>query len=337
MNMKDIAKKAGVSQMTVSRVINKKMNVKFETRQKVIKIIKKENYMPYKSAKALKLGINCSIGIFINFDIQNFYPSSIFFQEILMGITSELHLFGYTVDLFFDNGTEKTEKIISLLDSGQKVIDGLIVLSNESANDLEEKIAHINLPLVVVNKEINDLNVDCILADDENGAYEATSHLYSLGHKVVGYIDGPSLKRKKGFLKATKENNIELDSNLIEVGFFHHRGGYLAMRKLLKKRNDISAVFAASDFMAIGALNAIREAKLKVPDDISLVGFDDLELTGLVEPSLTTIKKPRRLMGKYSILTLLEKIKTDLKIGKKRKRIILPTELIIRKSTKPIN
>ena len=337
MNIKDIAKKAGVSQMTVSRVVNNKMNVKFETRQKVQKIIDKEKFVPHQSAKALRLGSNYSIGIFINFDVQNFYPSSLFFQEILMGISSELQLFGYTVDLFFDNGTEKKDKIISLLDSRQRTIDGLIVISNESASDLEEKIAHINLPIVVINKEIYKLNVDCILADDESGAYEAASHLYKLGHEVVGYIDGPSLKRKNGFLKATKDYNIKFNPNLIEVGFFHHRGGYLAMRKLLKKRHDISAVFAASDFMAVGALKAIREANLKIPDDISLVGFDDLELTGLIEPSLTTIKKPRKLMGKYSILTLLEKLKNNSKVEKKQKKIMLPTNLIIRKSTKPIN
>lgn len=336
MNIKDIAKIAGVSFMTVSRVVNNQPNVDKKTRERILDIIKKSNYFPHFGAKALRYGKNYTLGILVVFDINNIVSSKMFFEEIIVGITKRLNYYGYNCNLMIDNGSgkENYNKLSSTI-FNKKRIDGLLIISNESAININYYIKGLNIPIVVANQNINRKNIGIVISDDEKGAYDATKHLIELGHEKIGLIDGPTKRRKNGYLKALKQFNIYNNKNIMKKGNFSYIGGYQAMNQLLNDYKDITAVFSVSDFMTIGAMEALKERGKIIPNDFSIVSFDDYEFTGLIKPLITSVRKPRYQMGEKSV-DLLVNLLMSKKEKMNIKKIILPTELIVRGSTRKL-
>ena len=333
MNIKDIAKIAGVSCMTVSRVVNNLPNVDEKTKEKVLCVIKNKGYLPHLTARALRYGNNYTVGILVVFGIKNIVSSKMFFEELIVGITNRLNYYEYNCRIIFDNGKIDFYKVISKI-LNERRIDGLLILSNENAN-INKYIENIKLPIILVNQVAESKNISAIISDDEMGAYEATKYLIKLGHRKIGLIDGPTLRRKKGYLKALEECKIENDKNIIKNGNFSYLGGWQAMNELLDTNKDITAVFSVSDFMTMGAIKALRERGKNIPNDFSIVSFDDFEFIRIMEPLLTAIRKPRYQMGLKSI-DLLVSLMKERDSYREVKKIILPTKLIIRKSAQKI-
>lgn len=329
--IKDVAKLAGVSHTTVSRVLNNSQSVKPDTREKILGIIKELNFSPHTSARSLISGKNYTIGLVILYDLQQFPPD--FLPSILMGMATELNKGGYSLTLFFDHVQGKKQQV-SLRMLNKNALDGVFVLSVESETEVAYRVAKIDLPMVLVNQQLAGLELDSVVADDEGGAYDAVSHLIGLGHCTVGYIDGSpgfcsSISRKAGYRRALEEAGIQEDAALQRVGFFDAVRGYQAARSLLAARPDVTAIFAANDLMALGAMNAAKDMGLRIPGDIALAGFDDANFANVM--GLTTVNKPRTQMGAEAARLMLG-ILSD---GPSRevRNIVLPTRLVVRGST----
>lgn len=333
LTIKDIAKFAGVSHTTVSRVINNYPNVKPETREKILGLIKDLNFSPHISARSLSSGKSYTIGLLILYDLEQFPVD--FLPSILVGMTTELNRCKYNLTLLFDQVQGKRNQVPFEL-SASNNLDGVFILSVETEVELAYRIAKIDLPMVLVNQKIEDLNLNYVVADDEGGAYAATSHLLDLGHKKIAFIGGTpkyitSKDRKSGYRRALREHGITPEPSIEKIGFFDRNHGYEAVRELLEQRQDITAIFAANDLMALGAYKAIKERGLSIPNDIAVVGFDDADFAELIDPPLTTVKKSRTLMGSESARLMMDLLNSQ--DEGKVKQILMPTRLIVRESS----
>ncbi len=220
-------------------------------------------------------------------------------------------------------------------------IDGLILMAAEVEEDKNffqhlSGLVNSGLPVVLCDRKTDHLLVDQVRVDSVKGAYLATHHLIDLGHNRIGFINGSSkvlagLERLKGYQKALIEHHILVDKNLISEEGFNQEGGYRSMQKFLKMRQRPTAIFAANDVIAFGAILAIREVKLKIPEKIAIVGFDDIELASVVSPGLTTVAQPKEEQGKIAASLLLERIN---KTGPREpQKILLEPRLVVREST----
>lgn len=332
-NIKDIAKLAGVSHSTVSRVINNSSLVKNSTREKVLSIIREYDFSPNIAAKALITGRAYTIGLLLTFDINQF-PAD-FLPPMLQGMTPILNDHGYSLTLLFDViGGQKNRVPMSALNKNK--MDGIFILSVESTEMLQEKAIHINIPKMFLNLKPDHETCNYVVADEFGGVVNAVEHLIQQGHKKIGLLGGTpkfasSINRRKAFICALENNGIPLLPHFESVGYFEINKGYTAMQELLEKNPGLTAVFSANDFMALGAVKAIKERGMQVPDDIAIVGFDNQEFTEFVEPSLTTIKKPRTLMGMVGAQKLISVINGS---ETNPEGVVLPTELIIRESSR---
>jgi len=335
MTIRDIARLAGVSHATVSRVINNNPNVNEETREKIKKLIKENKFSPNSSARSLISGKTNNIGLLILYDLfQKQFPLD-FLPAVLAGMVTRLNEYDYNLSLLFNQLQEKKD-LIDLYKLSRNNYDGIFVLSLEKDSELAYKLGKISLPLVLVNQKIEGLDINYVVTDDETGAYEACMHLINLGHKKIGFIEGDprygtSVERKRGYYLALNNSGIDADLSLQKVGYYDQTGGYVAMQELLKENKGITAVFASNDFMALGAMKAIKEKGLRIPEDIAVVGFDDTEFAALVEPAMTTVRKPRTLMG-YQAANLMINLLKDTE-NEKAMSIVLPANLIVRKSS----
>ena len=330
-NIKDIARLAGVSHMTVSRVLNEPERVKAETRNRILAIIEKEGYVPSASARALISGINRMIGLLIMYDLSQF-PAD-FLTPVLQGVSTALSHRGYNTSIFFDqiDGKKNLAPINLMTPSA---LDGLLIISLEKETEVIKKIDTLKLPTVVINQKINLPNVSYVATDDCNGGMKAVQHLLDLNHTKIALLGGTpkfytSIERRQGYEQALQNAGIAIDPELILVGNFDKQKGYETIKALLEKRSDVTAIFAANDVMALGAYQAIKEKGLCIPDDISVVGFDNQEFCDLVDPPLTTIRKHRRVMGEKAADIILENIEQTGSV----QQVTLQTDLIIRKST----
>lgn len=336
LNIKDIAKIAGVGPSTVSRVLNNRPDVNEETRKKVLEIIEKYNYIPNNSARNLKRTESKNIGILV----KGVYNP--FFAQIIKSIEEKIDENGFSMILHYnDYNSNDFEAAIELIK--EKKLKGLICLGGDFEHINEEQLKALNTPIVLSSTKISDELDKSVLSsvsiDNEKSSFIAVDYLCKLGHKKIGIIaTGESDKsigkqRIQGYKKGLKENNIEFNSDLLEIGDYTFKSGFNAMKKLLDKKLDITAVFATSDIMAIGASKAILESGMKIPNDISIVGFDGLEYSEYFHPSITTIKQPQEQIGYKTIDILIDIIKNN----GKHKHIVLDTKLIIRESCQKIN
>lgn len=332
--IKDIAKIAGVSVTTVSKVINEYPDIGEKTREKVIKVIEQENYRPNAIARSLSTNRSNTIGIFFT-DHLNSGLRHPFFRDVIYGIEKVFFQKGYDLVMFAHRWGDRfsyTEK------SKNRNVDGAILMGMPRTDPNIDRLINSNIPTVFVDLDIVGKKASYVISDNVQGAKIAVEHLYNLGHREIGMIMGQWITKAAqdrliGFQQ--KKDELKLNNNnkwIIETEF-SEKGGFQAMKKILSLDEKPTAVFCQGDEMAIGAMAAIEEEGFSVPDDFSLVGFDDIEISRYVRPALTTVHQDKLLMGEKTAELLLDIINEQ----KSFFPIVLPTKLIKRDSCKAID
>lgn len=325
----EVAKLAGTSQAVVSYVLtnNQKVSIPPETRQKVQNAIEKLGYIPNGIGRGLRTSKTYTIGSIIP-DITNpFYPT------FIRGIQDVAEENGYDLVIYNTDGDKKKEQQ-SLISVIQNRMDGLIVVPFHISQD---ELLNINIPTIqLIQKPLEPPPLDSIYIDNIAAAFTVVEHLIERGYMHIGMIAGkadtpPRKSRILGYQKAIALHHIPLDEVLIRDGGFTEDGGYTTMQELLKISPRIDAVFAANDLMAMGALTAIREAGLRIPQDIAVAGMDDIPAARLVYPPLTTITQYQHNIGRKAAEMLFDRVKDEY-IESPRSRE-MPFSLIVRNST----
>ncbi|MFW6137989.1 MAG: LacI family DNA-binding transcriptional regulator [Spirochaetota bacterium] len=326
MNIKDIARIAGVSVSTVSFVLNNKPGVSEDTRFRVLSVAEKFNYVPNHIARSLVTKKTKSIGLIIP-DI-----AEVFYGKLARIIQDAVDKKNYSLVLCnSENKAYKEAKYLDFL--VEKVVDGIIMVPVDSSN--ADKVNSLEIPVVFVDRYMEGVAVSYVGIDNEIAAYRANEHLLKLGHKKISCITGPdgassSEERIRGYSKALAHFNIEFDPFWLKKTDWTVEGGYDAASKLLQLKNTPTAIFVTGDTCAIGVFEALHIRGLKVPQDIAVVGFDDMKFSPFLRVPLTTVKQPLDQMGNRSVDILFGKI--DSKYHYKPQRVILDTEFIIRES-----
>jgi len=329
--MRDIAKLAGVSLSTVSVVLaDGKKKVSDSNRQKVLEAVRTLNYQNPPKRQDTRKTVAVVLPVL----------TSSFFTNVFSGIEVTLSE-GKNLILYYNSNYNFDKEIACLKTLKKQMLAGIIINSicpiNKELEYLDwlkrEFIDH-NIPVVLLEREVTSENFYCVFVDNQNSAYIATEHLINQGHTKIAHISGNELTiqykdRLTGYKNALRDHGISFDPELVRKGDFTPLSGYLAMKQLLNIRSDFSAVFSANDQMAIGSIKAIKEYGKSVPKDVAVVGFDNLSVTTLIEPSLSTVNVPAYQMGKVAAGIILDvsEGKTCLRTNK------LPTNLIVRRSS----
>lgn len=334
-NIKDIAKRAGVSVATVSRALKQPNLVKESTRKIILSAIKDLEYKPNALARGLRRQKSDNVVVVVPF-IHN--P---FFSGIIQGIENVAHSHGYKVLLGeSQNNQERLDSYAEMLMT--KEADGLILLGALLPSGMSEELASngtSSVPLVLACEYFDDYNLPNVRIDNVQAARTATEYLIELGHRKIAKITGPldnplSRDRLEGYARTLATANLRYSEELVAESDFTVHSGYDAMTRLLEGAPDITAVFCSSDETALGAMHAIKERGLSVPDDISVVGFDNVWFSEFMDPPLTTISQPQLKIGEAAMRMMLDISSKKTELPQSR---ILPHELIIRKSTKVIS
>lgn len=324
--IKDIARIAGVAPSVVSRALNNKYGVKESTRQRILEIARELGYYPNSAARSLVTRRTETIGI-VMADISEPY-----YSQTIKGMEYVAIQTGYT--LLFSNSYENVEqgRVLHKMISGERV-DGLVIVgSNIQEKSFISTLLDGDIPFVLVERNFSDPRVNCIWVDNVRGGYLATRFLIDKGHRKIAHIAGNlyfqvALDRIEGYKRALDEAGMGFSEEWVAAGDFLTHGGYQAMKELLPL--GCTAVFAANDAMAYGALQAIWEAGLKVPEDIAIIGFDDLEFSQLTNPPLTTVRQPRYEMGRRSLEILVSVLRDKEPNGVK---LCFQPEIAVRRS-----
>ncbi|XZL33507.1 LacI family DNA-binding transcriptional regulator [Clostridium perfringens] len=336
MNIKDIARLAGVGVSTVSRVINEHPDVKDETREKILKIIKESNYIPNNSARILKKNNTNNIGVLVK---GVFNP---FFAEMINIIGNRINEAGYTMILQQnDYATEDdVDNLIAFVK--EKRLQGIICLGGNFLNINDESFQFLDIPVVLTSvntlskeskSKFSSIGIDNVLA-----AKASIQYLIDKGHRNIGILLGEkndvgiSGLRLEGYKKALEENNIPYSEENVFIGDYDYSGAYRVTKEIINNRKDITAIFSISDIMAVGAAKSVIDQGLQVGEDISIMGFDGMDISKYYNPGITTVKQPKKNMANNSIdllLALLAK-KED------HKHIIFETKIIERESCKEV-
>ncbi|MDJ0497920.1 MAG: LacI family DNA-binding transcriptional regulator [Acidimicrobiia bacterium] len=325
--LEEIAVLSGVSRSTVSRVINDDPRVSEATREHVLRVVRREGYRPNLTARGLASGRTNVIAAVIPVGFENVL-SDPYFPSLLHGMATAADAQDHFLMLSLgEPGFRHTVDEIAR----QGVVDGVVFSASQTDDPLLSPLIATGTPVVSVGRP-DDARVSFVDVDNEGSARQITSHLLRLGHRRVALIAGPSFApaardRSHGFRSAVASHGLRVDENLVYEGLFSEASGRAGMRALLEHRPD--AVFAASDRMAAGALNEIRAAGLRVPEDIALAGFDDMPLAREMEPPLTTVRQRPERLGEAAVNLLLDLMADP---NATPKRVMLPTELIVRAS-----
>ena len=327
--MKDVAQRAGVSPSTVSHVINETRFVSQQLRDRVLHAMSELNYQPSAVARSLRTKKTQVVALVIP-DITNPY-----FPEVARGVQDVAEENEYSVILCNTDRVRGRELRFLKALRGQWV-DGLILNPSEvTSGDLQD-LQDAQIPVVLIGSQIDHPDLDVVMVDNVQGAYDAVSHLIDLGHRRIGLVGGPRAassgeQRFQGYIRALADHDIPVDEEIITEGRFTREGGYESMKRLLALQSPPTAVFASSDVMAIGALMAIQEQGLQVPNDVSLVGFDDIAEASTTTPKLTTVSQPKYQTGEVAAQLLFDRVEGA--SPGERQKIVLSHQLVIRDST----
>ncbi|PCE67116.1 HTH-type transcriptional repressor PurR [Salinivibrio sp. YCSC6] len=305
--IKDVARLAGVSTTTVSHVINKTRFVAEKTTEKVWQAVEELNYAPSAVARSLKCNTTRTLGMLVT------KSTNPFFAELVHGVEDYCYKQGYTLILCNTEGNlEKQRDYLRML--SEKRVDGLIVVCSDLNEDLmlllEKKR---DLPMVVMDWGSHHIDTDRIEDNAELGGYLATKHFIDNGHTKIGCISGQMDKntckhRLNGYFRALKEANITVNENWLIEADFEADQAQIAAKQLATMSDRPTAVFCFNDIMALAAISTFNEYGLKVPEDISVIGYDNIDLTEYFSPPLTTIHQPKRRLGKTAVKLLLARI-----------------------------
>lgn len=333
--IKDIAKAAGVSVTTVSRALNGYYDVNEKTRQKIQAIAEKLSYRPNAVARSLVTKKTRTIGVILSEINREGAKDSLAF-ETLCGINDRATELDYDILLFSTSSKKQQSKSYADL-CKERNVDGAI-LSGLRLHDpyLEEVVHDTDFPCVLIDIPLESREVGHVTTDNVKGAAAAVGHLIGLGHRRIAMINGHdeaavSRDRLEGYRRALEGAGIPFDPQLVYNGGFREEGGFEAMYEIGYNRKDVTAVFSASDLMVLGALRALERMGRKAPEQMSIVGYDDIAIAAHCSPPLTTIRQDRYEMGYQSAQLLIDMLEQR-EVGRK---IVLHSELIVRKSTAP--
>ena len=328
----DIARELKISASTVSRALSDHPDINDETKKKVKRLAKKMEYSPNPIAQSLKNNRTMVIGVIVPEIEHDFFASAI------NGIEEVAYHAGYTIIVSQSNESFEREVINTNALIRQRVA-GVVASISQSTKSGEHFNNMINkgVPLVFFDRACDDVNTSKVIIDDKQSAFQAVSYLIEKGYKKIVHFAGPKeleicKRRLNGYKEGLKKAKIPFKKEFVSFGGLHEVDGYNAMDNLIKKEIIPDAIFAVNDPVAIGAFQRIKEAGLKIPGQIGIVGFSNNKITSLVDPPLTTVDQPAFEMGKTAAEILIEMIENQKKFLKPR-TIILDAKLIIRKST----
>jgi LacI family transcriptional regulator len=332
LTLEEVGKLAGVSRSTVSRVINERPGVREQVRERVWQVINDTGYRPHAAARSLVTRRTHIIGAIIPHAVMALFVDP-FFPLLLCGIAETCNDHGYHLMLSLFHGPATEEELYRrLVHSGH--LDGVIVASTRMDDPLIPTLLDDDVPSILVGRH-SDNRAGYVDVDNVSASRMAVEHLIRLGHRRIATITGPPSMaggedRLAGYRQALEAHRIPVQEALIVEGDFTEGGGAMGMQRLLTA--SPTAVFAASDAMAIGALKALRAARLRVPEDVALVGFDDIPVAAALEPALTTVRQPIERLGSMAAELLLNLLENPPDTQAPAHRIILPAKLIVRDS-----
>jgi LacI family transcriptional regulator len=329
--LKDIAKKVGVSVTTVSRALNGYHDVGDAMRAQIIKVARELNYIPNEVARSLVKTESKAVAVIIPRMYQKHMVQPSLF-EIFPGISETLSKFGYDLLVFSPQGNTSYYSFAEKYRTIGMIVIGSIDKDSAQITELRQS----NLPCVLVETPVLGKKICYIETDNEEGELLAVDHLFTLGHRRIGFVNGPgnsyvAQERLKGYQKALKKKNIPYDGRLVAFSNYMADDGAQKALEIVKNNPDVTALTFANDMMAIGALRLFHQLGVKVPEDLSMVGFDDVEFAALAMPALTTIRQQKYQFGKYAAQVLLDMVE-----GGEGRRISLAPELIVRDSCRAI-
>jgi LacI family transcriptional regulator len=328
----DVARRAGVSTATVSYVINDGPRpVAAETRQRVLCAIRELDYSPLEAARSLRYQRTRTLGLILP-DTAN--P---FWAALARAVEEAVFAYGWSVLLCnscYDGLREAAYAEVMI----SKQVDGVLYVPGTTEASAAARLVQRRIPVVTIDREVPDLAIDCVVADNCGGSAAATRHLLELGHRRIGliirYASLANSERRRGYELALLEAGVDRTPGLIASGGFGYREALEAMKQLLELRPAPTAVLAFPDITAIGAMAAIHSSGFRIPEDISIMGFDDIPVSAYVHPPLSTVAMPISEMGRRAAQKLLDRINSG-DSNWQAEKIILPTQLIIRGSTGP--
>jgi len=326
----DVAREAGVSYATVSRVVNNKRSILPDTRARVLDAMQRLGYTPNLQARSLAGGSSQVVGLVVH-DVWTSYAF-----EILRGIDAELAAADYDLLLYTSRQRAANEAAhVAALTQG--MAEGLLLLLPRQLGSYLEQLRQVHFPFVLIDHEGVVGDGPAVGATNVRGSYEGTSYLLDLGHARIGFITGnmqlgAARDRLSGYQAALLERNVPFDPRLVVEGDFFQARGRLAARRLLELDPPPTAIFASNDVSAFGALQATHELGLEVPTDVSIIGFDDIPQAADAQPPLTTVRQPLEEMGRTAARLLLSQIRQP---ESAPERVELATELVVRASTAP--
>lgn len=331
MNIDKVAKLAHVSRSVVSRVLNDHPNVSDVARERVMKVVNKYNYRPNSVARSLATNSSHEIGVLVT-QSEDEALGSAFWMQMHRGIFEESKQRGYFVSLSYVSPGNSEELNNFILH--ERRIDGYILLTQEVTDMVGLHLFDKNVPIVLVGHVQRKKKVSSVDVDNVKGGKLAAKHLLQLGHEKIGVMLASldmkeSKDRLKGFREGHREAGVDFSDDQVEIVDYQFRAGYKTMKKWIELKNDITAVFCASDTIAMGALLAARELGKKVPEDYAVIGFDDLSFAEFTYPPLTTIQQPIFQKGKIAAKLLINKIEDE---DIDRQKINLDPQLVIRES-----
>jgi LacI family transcriptional regulator len=335
--MSDVARLAGVSTMTVSRVVNASGYASAETRARVEAAVTELGYVPNALARQLRSKRAKTVALVVS-DISN--P---FFTTIARGVEDFFVDHGFSV-IYCNSDESETEEDHYLRMLIERQVDGILLVPARSSDESFRLLRAHDVPVVVLDRRIATTDVDSVLCDSEAGAYELARHLVEIGHRRIAVLTGrrtvsTSVDRVAGVRRALAEAGLALDEDLVHFGGFNlgklnqADGRRMALEVLAAPGERPTAIFCANNFIAFGAIRALREAGLRVPDDMSVVAFDDLPEEWVEEPFLTVVAQPAYEIGHQAATRLLDRISGSR--GPGGESLMLPFELIIRRSSAP--
>ena len=322
----DVAHDAGVSPTTVSRYLNNRIDLPAPTAARIDAAIAKLDYRPNLLAKRLSTGKSEAIGL-VTPEIGN--P---FFAELAAAVEDEAERHGYAVFMSSTRG-DVSREIASLERLRDRHVDGLILMTTQPDDGRLAGLIRHNGNVVLMDEDISGVEAPRIFVENEHGAYLATRYLIGLGHRAIAMIGGPQglftvKERRRGFERAMDESGCPIRPEHVRLGAYTREFGRTAARAILAAPEPPTAILACSDYLAMGVMQELREHGLRVPDDMSLVGFDDMPFAELIDPALTTIRQPIAAMGRLGFQTLLALMNR----GQPQMLTRFPVELIERKS-----
>jgi LacI family transcriptional regulator len=323
----DVANEAGVSYATVSRVVNNKDHVSPEKRERVLRAMARLGYTVNTQARSLAGGSSHVVGLLVNYLISDYVV------KIMCGIDTALQAHQYDL-VMYSAHTQYSKESTYVTKLTRHLAEGLLLVLPQQAQSYLDALRQRHFPHVLVDYLSDGEQAPSVATTNFRGAYEATAYLLQLGHRRIGLITGDletgcARQRLEGYKAALKDYHVLADSHLIYQGLFFQTQGYQGAHHLLALPDPPTAIFASNDQMAFGVMEAARERGLRLPEDLSVVGFDDILQASHVHPQLTTVRQPMEEMGHRAALLLLQYIAhPDAEI----ERVELPTELVVRES-----